>query len=374
MSTLKTGWLVLADISGYTGYLTASELEHAHQILATLMKILLSAGQAPLRLVKLEGDAVFFHADERELTDGAALLARLEDTYFHFRSHLTRIGDSSTCQCAACRNTSKLDLKFFVHFGQYVTHMLTGVEDLEGKDVIIAHRLMKNEVSEAAYILASDAARTRMPAPRAWRSHVESYEHLGPVPAGVLDLHPIYAEMQESGPRLAPTVVDCTVAVDLDCEPPEAWAWYFDEDKRPQWDEVKTWVTTPNAQGKRAVGSETHCVHEAGESRMRIVAWRPYAHMAVQNETEGSGMGWFPACLTRFDFEPIPTGTRVTMTLSLIDRSLRARLMALMMRMVLPGQKRRTAAKLNAILAERRASEARDGAQRSGPELSAPGG
>lgn len=38
MAETKHGYLVLADISGYTGYLAQVELEHAHEILTDLLE------------------------------------------------------------------------------------------------------------------------------------------------------------------------------------------------------------------------------------------------------------------------------------------------------------------------------------------------
>ena len=60
---VRSGYLLLADISGYTAFLVGTELEHANAIvreLTTLVRVRLSP---PMRFVKLEGDAVFCYAD-----------------------------------------------------------------------------------------------------------------------------------------------------------------------------------------------------------------------------------------------------------------------------------------------------------------------
>ncbi len=50
---------LIADISGYTGYLADVELDHAQDILADLMGAVVSALRPGFRLAKLEGDAAF---------------------------------------------------------------------------------------------------------------------------------------------------------------------------------------------------------------------------------------------------------------------------------------------------------------------------
>ena len=58
----ESACLLIADISGYTGYLAGVELDHAQDILADLMGTIISALRPGFRLAKLEGDAVFTFA------------------------------------------------------------------------------------------------------------------------------------------------------------------------------------------------------------------------------------------------------------------------------------------------------------------------
>ena len=50
---------LIADISGYTGYLADVELDHAQDILADLIGAVVTALRPDFRLAKLEGDAAF---------------------------------------------------------------------------------------------------------------------------------------------------------------------------------------------------------------------------------------------------------------------------------------------------------------------------
>src|SRR3972149_11044194 len=75
MSTLtQHGYLVLADISGYTSFVAATELEHAHDILTELLELILGQLTPTLTLSKLEGDAVFAYAAEARVPRGETVL------------------------------------------------------------------------------------------------------------------------------------------------------------------------------------------------------------------------------------------------------------------------------------------------------------
>lgn len=55
------GHLVIADISGYTQFLTSSELDHANGIIGELLNAVIASIQAPLSVSSIEGDAVFMY-------------------------------------------------------------------------------------------------------------------------------------------------------------------------------------------------------------------------------------------------------------------------------------------------------------------------
>ena len=80
--------------------------------------------------------------------DGAALLGALESTYLAFARRRRTVALSSSCACDACRRTPELDLKFCAHHGSFVEHYVAGSREIVGSDVILAHRLLKNTVTE----------------------------------------------------------------------------------------------------------------------------------------------------------------------------------------------------------------------------------
>ena len=59
MTAPNTGYLVIADISGYTAFLSGSELEHARDSLNTLLGLLQVNSPEVIR-IKLESSILFY--------------------------------------------------------------------------------------------------------------------------------------------------------------------------------------------------------------------------------------------------------------------------------------------------------------------------
>ena len=64
--TAHTGYLLIADISGYTQFLTSSEQDHANPILQSLLSSLVEQVGEPLHFWKLDGDAVLAYSTQQE--------------------------------------------------------------------------------------------------------------------------------------------------------------------------------------------------------------------------------------------------------------------------------------------------------------------
>jgi hypothetical protein len=116
----EQGYLVLADVSGFTAYLATTELEHAHDILHDLLDTVIGSMAPVLRRVEVEGDAVFAYAPALGVPRGETLLEVIEGTYAAFRDRVRSILRQTTCECRACRDIPKLDLKFIMHAGEYI--------------------------------------------------------------------------------------------------------------------------------------------------------------------------------------------------------------------------------------------------------------
>jgi class 3 adenylate cyclase len=148
LATTSTGCLLVADITGYTAYLQATELAHAEDVLSDLLETMVSTLAATFTLSKLEGDAAFAHAPAGRVSP-SLILDTVEAGYFAFRRRLRDIDRATSCDCNACVLIPSLDLKYVVHHGEYVARRIAGTEELTGADVILVHRLLKTEAGTA---------------------------------------------------------------------------------------------------------------------------------------------------------------------------------------------------------------------------------
>src|SRR5256886_7731692 len=117
----QTGFLLIADITGYTMFLTRSELEHAQGILDALFKSIFAEIKAPIILSNLQGDAALTYLPDQNLPQRQFPLDAIERIYCSFSNTLGAMRLNTTCTCNACRNMNQLDLKFFLHHGAYAT-------------------------------------------------------------------------------------------------------------------------------------------------------------------------------------------------------------------------------------------------------------
>ncbi len=200
LSVDRTGYLLIADITGYTTYLSQSELDHADQTLTSLLELLISETPPPLTFSQLEGDAVMSYALEAKMPSGQTFIESIEALYIEFRRALELMVLNTTCNCNACANISNLDLKFFVHYGSFLLQPVLDREQLVGSDVNLIHRLLKNTVTKVtgieAYLLITDPARAALGIDEnsEWlRAHVERVADFEDLRTWIRDMRPAFA-------------------------------------------------------------------------------------------------------------------------------------------------------------------------------------
>lgn len=191
-SHTEDGVLVLADISGFTAFVTATELEHGPPIIAELLGEVMRELSPPLEIQEVEGDAVFALGPDRALVPPASLLDVLDDAFVAFRNRQRELQAKETCSCNACRSIGRLDLKIVAHHGRFLRQMVGDRSQAAGVSVVLVHRLLKNGLAgRRAYILLTDAALRWAgvdPVRAGLIAHTERYEHFGDVRYFVRDL------------------------------------------------------------------------------------------------------------------------------------------------------------------------------------------
>ncbi len=311
-ATPETGFLVIADLTGYTAYLAGSELEHAPVIAGDLLETIVGRLDPPFRLAKFEGDAGFLFVEDGR-ADGSLLIDAIEASYLAFRRRLRSIDAATSCDCASCRLAPRLDLKVFVHHGSYVHSRIAGRDELAGTDVILAHRLLKGAVAAdartagfalftgpAVEALGLDAAAMGLTAAE------ESIEHIGRVRTFVWDLEARW--QAESGLRRI-DVADRDAVLDVDATLPGdasvIWAHLTNPALRSLW-EGPIVVEETSVAGRRGVGTITSCVTGRLATLEEVVDWQPYEHIGWRLAVPDVG-----GVQATADLDPVDGGTRV---------------------------------------------------------------
>jgi uncharacterized protein YndB with AHSA1/START domain len=241
----------------------------------------------------------------------------VERTYFAFRRRLRDIGQASTCDCNACMRMPTLDLKMLAHHGTIVRQRMAGREELVGSDVILAHRLLKNEITErtgaTAYALYTDAClRVAGLNPRSLGlvEHRETYEHIGEVIGWVADLGAAWtADQERTLVVIEPAAAMVALEFDLPAPPAVTWDYLTSPARRPRWQAGVSEVIEQTASGRRGVGTTNHCMHGKDAIVEEILDWRPpryYTlrwHMPIPNA---------PRIRMMYALDATGTGTHVT--------------------------------------------------------------
>ena len=303
------GYLLIADISGYTSFVAGTELEHSHEILADLLGTICEKIETILTLHKLEGDAVFAYVPESNITRGETILELIESTYVAFRDKQTSIKRATTCTCNACRNIPSLDLKFIAHHGDYIIQHVRDIREMVGSDVNLIHRLLKNHVAETtgwrAYTMFTESCLDHLKLSLE-NTHIqmEEYEHLGEVKTYNMDLHQRYQEiMDERQIVIEEKDADIVFNIDFSTPPPITWEWIQDPIRRNLWGGHIHWYAGNRPKGRAGKGASNHCAHGKSLSTEVTLDWHPFEYSTVDSFENGKKM-----FTETFRFEPLPDG------------------------------------------------------------------
>ena len=324
----RHGYLVIADITGFTSYLAKVELEHANEILTDLLETIVKELKVLMTISKLEGDAVFAYVSQAETPGGERLLELIENTYIAFRRQREISRNNTTCTCNACKAIPTLDLKFFVHHGDYIVQEVSGIRELVGSDVNMIHRLVKNHVTEEtgwnAYILFTQRAFVTMGVQiEDVYKQTESYDHLGEIQIICLDMHVRYQTILEARRVIiSPDEADFIIPYDFKAPQSVVWNWITDPEKKSlSAVEHVIFSAKQRPGGRSGPGATNHCAHGKNLKGLMIetiLDWRPFDYL-TQETVDGKMVKQ-----ETWKLEPIPEnrGTRLYLIIKMISMPL----------------------------------------------------
>jgi hypothetical protein len=174
------GLVFIPDISGFTRFVHETEINHSRIIIQELLELLINANKIGLEVSEIEGDAILFYR-YGDVPDLQELYSQVENMFREFHAYLAVYDAYRFCQCKACLSAVHLSLKVITHYGEFTEYNVKSFNKLIGKDIIVAHQLLKNDIEQHEYwLLTQNLTAEKQPTPFAqwmrWNSSVKKIE------------------------------------------------------------------------------------------------------------------------------------------------------------------------------------------------------
>lgn len=154
MANSTLSLIFIPDISGFTKFVSENEIDHSTHIIEELLEIIVDSNEIDLEISEIEGDAVLFYRFGAPPTLNE-IIAQSKGMFIRFHEQLKLYERDRVCQCGACSTAQYLTLKMVAHYGELSELKVKERSKLLGEDMIVAHRLLKNEVNNDEYLLLS---------------------------------------------------------------------------------------------------------------------------------------------------------------------------------------------------------------------------
>lgn len=307
---MRNGSFVLADIGGYTSFLTNVGIEHAKEITSHLFDSLFKVDPDEWKVGNVEGDCLFLYSDVPQPPQ--KLFAYLRRLYETFRESIAEVASGSTCRCGACDRSGDLTLKFVVHGGEFDTQTIVGRQELIGPDVVVAHRLLKNSIPVREYALVTaPLAEVAEASGLDVNPGRDAYGDIGLVDYVYVDLRRVreaFAKSREI--YLTEETADVAVSVEIDAPPDVVWGIVMDPSKGKRW--VSTLIELETLSGTLTEVDSVHtCLHgDAG----KMVHYRVAYDGAGRRWTDRlSHVPFVDKMLQTLEAKPSGSGTKFTL-------------------------------------------------------------
>ena len=141
------GLIFIPDISGFTRFVNEVEIDHSRQIIQELLEVIINSNKIGLEISEIEGDAILFYK-YGNMPDLKDVYDQVEKMFCEFHKHLRAYDHRRFCQCKACVGAVDLTLKVISHYGEFTGYNVKTFNKLIGKDIIVAHQLLKNDIDQ----------------------------------------------------------------------------------------------------------------------------------------------------------------------------------------------------------------------------------
>ncbi len=233
--------ILIPDISGYSEFLTRTELVHSAHIISELLDLIVASDTLGFTVSEVEGDAVLFYRTGAPIALDDVVRQCLA-LFEAFHTRLKIIERDTVCLCGACRTVSNLSLKCVVQYGTIKEIRVSRFTKVTGVDMIIAHRLLKNRIGSPEYILITQSSLRHLghgvlPAMLAWRRASDEYPAVRTVEYHYALLDHVRKAIPDPPKREFPAIVlgEDTLNIVVDAPLQDVYLKLIDLDSRTEW-------------------------------------------------------------------------------------------------------------------------------------------
>jgi hypothetical protein len=164
------------------------------------------------------------------------------EIFDRFHTQLMVIEHDTVCQCGACQTASNLTLKFIAQHVEIKEIKVAQFVKATGVDMIIAHRLLKNNIDSNEYILITrsclDGSGASLPSDDlSWQTGAQTYTAIGEVAFQFADLKTARRAIPNP-PALKEYVIvkgEDHLEVPINASLHDVYQWLINVDERKDW-------------------------------------------------------------------------------------------------------------------------------------------
>ncbi|TYP98168.1 uncharacterized protein DUF2652 [Tenacibaculum adriaticum] len=189
--------ICIPDISGFTEFMSSTDIELSSQVIPALLNKVIYSNTIGLKVSEIEGDAILFYKVGK-LPLFKDLIEQCRLFYIEFYKQLKSLNKEFEGKIDELPEV--LGLKIILHYGEQISAIPIGKNiKLMGEDVIIAHRLLKNDIPFEEYILMSESVLSQYDHKKiahnfGWGKLQEMdtrYKYIGDISYKFIDLKPL---------------------------------------------------------------------------------------------------------------------------------------------------------------------------------------
>lgn len=271
MAATNQSLIFIPDITGFTKFVSETEVSHSQHIISELLEILIQSNNLKMKVSEVEGDAVLFYK-LNEVPSISDLLKQAERMFINFHNHLKEYEVRRICNCGACAGVSNLSLKVIVHQGEIGFTNVRNVTKPFGKELVLSHRLLKNSAESKEYLLLSYAFQDQLKIEKEnlpdWaeiHDGCSNYSNLGDVefqyiPLSILRNQILKPQKPPPPERKSKPV---THEIFINCEPSKVYNLLISLEMRQVWNEGVNEVVFEKDRVNR-VGTRHQCLFPVG--------------------------------------------------------------------------------------------------------------